>query len=100
VGDRGRDQSVDWVRDEKQRFDVELDKDGDGRLNREEILSWMIPSNEDMADDEVKHLFAGADDDIDGSLTFDEVLAHHDIFVGSEATDYGDMLHKMDKDEL
>jgi len=100
VGERGKDHSLEWVRAEKERFDADLDKDKDGKMNREEILAWMIPSNEDMAEEEVKHLFAGSDDDVDGQLTFDEVLNHHDVFVGSEATDYGDMLHKMGKDEL
>ncbi len=87
---------------EKDRFDSELDKDGNGRLDRAEILSWMVPSNEEMARDEVEHLFAGADDDVDGELTFKEVLDHHDLFVGSEATDYGEMLHDVHRldDEL
>ena len=35
-------------------------------------------------------------------LTFDEVLNNHDLFVGSEATDYGDHLHNLHRfeDEL
>ncbi len=99
VGERGRDQSKEWVVAEKERFDGELDKDRDGALGRAEILAWMIPSNEEMAGEEVEHLFAGADDDVDGRLTFREVLDHHDLFVGSEATDYGEMLHRID-DEL
>lgn len=41
------------------------------------------------------HLFASADDDHDDYLSFDEVLDHHEVFVGSEATDYGDHLHKV-----
>ena len=35
------------------RFDSELDKNGDNSLNREEILAWIIPSNEEIASDEV-----------------------------------------------
>ena len=35
------------------RFDTELDKDGDNLLSREEILAWIIPSNEDIAEEEV-----------------------------------------------
>lgn len=48
------------------------------------------------------HLFAGADDDLDGILSLDEILDHHDLFVGSEATDYGEHLHNPDRfvDEL
>ena len=49
----------------------------------------------EIADDEVDHLFASSDDDHDNLLSFDEVLEHYDIFVGSEATDYGDHLHNL-----
>ena len=48
------------------------------------------------------HLFSSADDDMDEQLSFDEVVEHHDVFVGSEATDYGEHLtnlHRFD-DEL
>lgn len=49
----------------------------------------------DIAKDEVDHLFASADDDHDDLLSFEEILEHNDVFVGSEATDYGDHLHNM-----
>ena len=35
------------------RFDSELDKNGDASMNTEEILAWIIPSNEEIATDEV-----------------------------------------------
>jgi hypothetical protein len=38
------------------RFDSELDKNGDMSLNREEILGWIVPSNEDIATEEVRQL--------------------------------------------
>ena len=102
MGDRGKDQSKEWLVAEKDRFDSELDKDKDGVMNREEIKAWMIPSNDEIATDEVEHLFAGADEDVDGKLTFDEVINNHDLFVGSEATDYGEHLNNLHKfqDEL
>ena len=48
------------------------------------------------------HLFAASDDDHDNRLSFDEILEHYDTFVGSEATDYGDYLHDIERfaDEL
>lgn len=48
------------------------------------------------------HLFAGSDDDHDNRLSYDEILDHHDTFVGSEATDYGDHLQEIERfdDEL
>ena len=44
VGDRGRDQDKDWIVTEKERFDRELDKNGDGSLGRAEMVEWLIPS--------------------------------------------------------
>jgi hypothetical protein len=32
----------------------------------------------------VNHLFAGADADVDGVLSFEEILNNHELFVGSE----------------
>lgn len=49
----------------------------------------------EIAEEEVSHLFASSDDDHNNVLSFDEILEHHDTFVGSEATDYGDHLHKI-----
>lgn len=102
LGDRAKDQDKEWLLAEKDKFDNDLDKNNDGKLESSEILSWLVPSNDDLATDEVDHLFAASDDDHDNRLSFDEVLDHHDVFVGSEATDYGDYLHDIERftDEL
>jgi hypothetical protein len=102
VGDRGKDQSKDWLVGEKERYDTDLDKNKDGSLDDAEIIGWIIPDNSEIATDEVNHLFAGSDEDVDGKLSVDEILNNHDLFVGSEATDYGEHLqdpHRLD-DEL
>jgi len=93
VGDRGKDQTKDWLTQEKERFDEDLDKNKDGSLDDAEIIAWVIPDNNEIASDEVNHLFAGADEDVDGILSVDEILKNHELFVGSEATDYGEHLH-------
>ncbi len=56
----------------------------------------------EIADEEVDHLFAAADDDHDALLSLQEIVDHHDVFVGSEATDYGDHLTNIHRfqDEL
>jgi hypothetical protein len=51
----------------------------------------------EISDDEVSHLFAASDDDQDDQLSYDEILDHHETFVGSEATDYGDHLMNLEK---
>ncbi|XP_015109153.1 reticulocalbin-2 [Diachasma alloeum] len=102
LGSRARNEDKEWLLVEKEKFDHEHDKNGDGKLDSGEILAWLVPSNEDLATDEVDHLFAASDDDHDNRLSYDEVLEHHDVFVGSEATDYGDYLQDIERftDEL
>lgn len=46
VGDTAHDHDKSWLISEKERFDSEYDKDGDGLLNGNEILAWVVPSNE------------------------------------------------------
>lgn len=46
LGDSGKDHDKSWLLAEKERFDHEYDKDNDGVLNGNEILSWVVPSNE------------------------------------------------------
>jgi len=99
IGERETDVELEQQRE---MFDSEYDINGDGRLDGQEFKRWVAPSNEEIADEEVAHLFSASDDDHDGFLSFAEILEHHDVFVGSEATDYGDHLnniHRFD-DEL
>lgn len=104
VGDRGKDQDKDWLVSEKERFDTDLDENKDGILDENEVYAWLVPDNEDVAKEEAEHLFAGTDDDHDDFLSFEEIVGHHDIFTGSEATDFGEHLtsHQMERfdDEL
>ncbi|XP_057337670.1 reticulocalbin-2 [Microplitis mediator] len=102
IGVKAKNENKEWLLVEKDKFDHEHDKNGDGKLDSSEILAWLVPSNEELATDEVDHLFAASDDDHDNRLSFDEVLEHHDAFVGSEVTDYGDYLHDIERfaDEL
>lgn len=61
--------------------------------------NFFLSFHRDIAVEEVDHLFASADDDHDDRLAYQEVIENYDVFVGSEATDYGDHLTKL-KDEL
>ncbi|GAB0093394.1 reticulocalbin-2 [Sergentomyia squamirostris] len=95
VGDSAKHHDKEWLIVEKEKFDNEYDKDGDGHLNGAEILAWVVPSNDDVATDEVEHLFASSDEDHDERLSYDEIISNYDTFVGSEATDYGDHLQNI-----
>uniref|UniRef100_A0A224XT31 Reticulocalbin-3 n=1 Tax=Panstrongylus lignarius TaxID=156445 RepID=A0A224XT31_9HEMI len=102
IGEKAKDQEKEWLLSEKDKFDNEFDKDKDGKLNANEILSWVVPSNSEIAEEEVNHLFVATDDNHDNTLSFEEILENHEIFVGSEATDYGEQLQNIHafQDEL
>jgi reticulocalbin-2 len=102
VGDQAKTHDKQWLMTEKDKFDNDFDKDHDGYLNHNEILSWIVPSNEEVAAEEVDHLFAATDEDHDDRLSHNEIIDKYDIFVGSEATDYGDHLQNIEEfhDEL
>lgn len=42
----GQDKDREWLLTEKDKFDHEHDKDANGVLDREEILAWVVPTNE------------------------------------------------------
>jgi len=90
----------DWVESERTMFKEHRDKDGNGKLDAEEMREWIMPKDFDHADAEAKHLIHMADDNKDGTLSKEEILAHYDVFVGSQATDYGEQLSKHDPAEL
>ncbi|CAG4972682.1 unnamed protein product [Colias eurytheme] len=99
VGERGVQQDKEWLISERDKFDHELDSNRDGMLDEKEVHRWVIPDNTEIAEEEVDHLFVSADDDHDDHLSYDEILTHHHVFVGSEATGYGNDIDRFD-DEL
>ena len=76
----------------KENF-AEFDKDKDGKLDKKEMEAWIVPSSDESAIDEAGHLIDETDTDSDGKLSKEEVLAKHDLWVGSSATAYGKGLH-------
>lgn len=84
-----------WVKEETKRFNEEYDKNHDGKLDKDEVRQWILPETDHMmALEESKHLIQSADENKDGKLSEEEIAQHHDVFVGSEATDYGRALPK------
>lgn len=71
---------------------ADLDKNKDGSLSAEEFRPWVLPGHDDLAEEEVDHLMSMADGNGDNRLSMDEILDKTDEFVGSSATDYGNML--------
>ncbi|RVE40406.1 hypothetical protein evm_014944 [Chilo suppressalis] len=74
-----------WLLSERDKFEHELDSNGDGVLDLGEVQKWVIPDNDEIAEEEVEHLFQSADEDHDGRLSYAEILDNHHVFVGNEA---------------
>lgn len=86
-----------WVKTEREQFSIHRDKDGDGKLNKEEVRGWIFPDDYEPIDAEAKHLIYECDSDKDGFLSKEEILEHHDQFVGSQITNWGDDLQRHDE---
>ncbi|CAG7721114.1 unnamed protein product [Allacma fusca] len=95
-GDPG-DEEPSWVTSERETFSQYRDKNGDGYLDQSEVKQWIMPDDFDQAAAETSHLIHASDANNDGNLTKQEVLDKYDVFVGSQATDFGEALIKHDE---
>ncbi|XP_078712567.1 calumenin-B-like isoform X1 [Lampetra fluviatilis] len=86
-----------WVESERKQFAELRDTDGDGLMGHDEVAAWILPDDYDQAEAESKHLIHECDDDQDGNLTREEIIAKYDLFVGSQATDFGEALMRHDE---
>lgn len=86
-----------WVTQEKTLFGTERDRNGDGFMDFEEVKKWIIPDDFDHSLGEAKHLIVQADRNGDSELSKKEVLDQHDMFVGSSATRWGEVLRRHDE---
>nr|XP_056720589.1 calumenin-like [Euleptes europaea] len=89
----------DWVKDARQRFFNDWDLNKDGEMDREEIRSWIHPPDYDNAEEEAKLLLFESDKDKDNKITKQEILDNLEMFMDSQATNYGKYLTK-EHDEL
>ncbi|XP_075461145.1 reticulocalbin-2 isoform X2 [Ascaphus truei] len=90
--DPGANEDPEWLVVEKDRFSNDYDKDGDGKLGPQELLSWIVPNNQGIAQEEAIHLIEEIDQNGDNRLSKAEILENQDLFLTSEATDYGRQL--------
>lgn len=101
IGDMYRgdenEEEPDWVKSEREQFNMYRDKDGDGFMDEEEVKNWILPQDFDHAEAEARHLIYEADSDADEQLTKEEILNKYDLFVGSQATDFGEALSRHDE---
>lgn len=86
-----------WVKNEREQFHKYRDRNNDGYMDVDEVQEWVLPSDYDQSISEAKHLIHESDEDKDGFLTEQEILDKYDIFVGSQATDFGEVLNRHDE---
>lgn len=86
------DSEPDWVKNEREAFKENRDENNDGYMDSEEVRHWILPADYDHTEAEAKHLLYESDSDGDSKLTKEEILDKYDLFVGSQATDFGEAL--------
>ncbi|KAJ8272317.1 hypothetical protein COCON_G00111760 [Conger conger] len=89
----------DWVKTERDQFSDFRDMNKDGKMDMEEIRRWILPQDYDHALSEARHLVYESDLNKDEMLTKEEILENWNLFVGSQATNYGEDLTRS-HDEL
>lgn len=65
----GGEAEPEWVESERQQFSEFRDKNNDGKMDTEETLDWILPSDYDHAEAEAKHLLYESDANQVGGLT-------------------------------
>jgi len=90
--EREKGEEPEWVTNEKKQFKEFRDKNGDGKMDKEEVKDWILPEDYDHIASEAKHLLMESDIDKDHKLTKQEMVDKYDLFVGSQATDFGEAL--------
>ncbi|KAG6458346.1 hypothetical protein O3G_MSEX010816, partial [Manduca sexta] len=91
------DEEPDWVKQEREQFTGYRDTNKDGFMDEHEVKDWIAPPEFDHAEAEARHLVFEADADADEKLTKAEILEKYDLFVGSQATDFGEALSRHDE---
>ncbi|VEL33304.1 unnamed protein product [Protopolystoma xenopodis] len=90
----GNESNNDWQKRFREEYTSYRDKNKDGHLDKDEIKDWIWPKGYDPIEAEAQHLMFYADSDKDEKLTVEEVIDKYDLFVGSQATNYGRSLEK------
>lgn len=90
------DETVIVRQDENERraeFRKSIDLNGDGKADRRELLHYVAPQSPRHSEHEAEALLALADNNHDGMLSLDEILAHPDLFLKSKMVDTARSFH-------
>jgi len=92
--ERAKGEEPDWVKTEREQFEQYRDTNKDGFMDKAETGQWIMPDDFDHVSSEAKHLISESDVDNDGQVTKEEMVDKYDLYVGSQATDFGEALKK------
>ena len=67
-------------------------------MDPEEVKDWILPPDYHFVTSEAKHLISESDLNKDGKISKEEMVEKYDLFVGSQATDFGEIFET--KEEL
>lgn len=96
-GEEGDEEEPDWVKNERDQFTNFRDKNKDGFMDKLEVREWIMPDDYDHSEAEARHLVFESDANKDNKLTKEEIIDKYDLFVGSQATDFGEALVRHDE---
>lgn len=57
------EEEPEWVKTERETFKTLRDKNGDGKMDLEEVKNWIIPPDYDHTEAETRHLIHESDSD-------------------------------------
>ena len=61
--DDNEDDDEEWKESERDQFRFYRDRNGDGKLDPDEVKQWVIPEDYDNSESEAKHLMEVSDED-------------------------------------
>jgi len=78
-------------------FNNLYDRNSNGVLDGLEIILWLSPESADSAMEEAESLLDICDEDENGTMTLDEIMLEIEMWVDSDATEYGKQLRHFDE---
>lgn len=82
-----------WQQERSKEFRTQIDRDGDGKVTKEELKRYLDPRNPEQAKSDTKGLIEVVDDNKDGYLSWDEIMQHKDVFIQSKVVNVKRTLH-------
>lgn len=86
-----------WLQIEYEHFRTIRDINRDGKLDESEVQKWLMPIDYDHVVVEARHLIDEADSNNDDKLSLDEVLGDYELWITSQATNWGEALSYHDE---